>query len=201
MNSWFRPGGFLAHVFYCAGLIGIGIALEQRWGYMMPFRSHTVSAVAVMHPLRESGVSGVVTFHRERAGVRVVVTCSGLTPGAHGFHVHAHGDARCSDGMCTGDHFNPTGAKHGGPDSPERHVGDFGNLVADAAGVVRAEFIDTHIELEGPRSIIGRSLIIHADPDDLVSQPSGNAGARIACGVIGIAQNAEPATNAAAPQH
>ncbi len=89
--------------------------------------------------------------------------------------------------MCTGGHFNPTNSIHGSREGAKRHVGDFGNLEADETGVAHLDFVDKGIELNGPHSIIGRGLIIHADEDDLVSQPTGNSGARIGCGVIGRA--------------
>ncbi len=140
-------------------------------------------AEAVVHGIK-SNVKGTVTFTKVPGGVKIVADIDGLTPGKHGFHIHEHGDCSGEDGMAAGAHFNPTNHKHGGPDSEERHVGDFGNLEADAKGHAHYERVDRLIELEGDNSIIGRSIMIHADEDDLVSQPSGNSGARIGCGVI-----------------
>jgi Cu-Zn family superoxide dismutase len=112
-----------------------------------------------------------------------VADVDGLSPGKHGFHVHEFGD--CSgDGSATGSHFNPTNSKHGGPDSRERHVGDLGNLVADETGYAHYERVDKIISLEGENSILGRSIVIHADPDDYTTQPTGASGTKIACGVI-----------------
>jgi Cu-Zn family superoxide dismutase len=105
--------------------------------------------------------------------------------GKHGFHVHEFGDCSMADGVCAGGHFNPTGSPHGSPDAAKRHVGDFGNLTADESGKATYKRVDKLITFSGPNSIIGRSIIVHAAPDDF-SQPSGNAGARIGCGVIGI---------------
>lgn len=130
-------------------------------------------------------IKGIVRFVKEGGGVRVTAEVEGLSPGQHGFHVHEWGDINCTDGVCTGGHFNPTGAKHGAPEAPERHAGDLGNLDADAAGKAKYNRLDTVLKLNGPHSCIGRAIIIHAKPDDW-SQPTGNAGARIAYGVIGI---------------
>lgn len=129
-------------------------------------------------------IQGVVTFNRVEGGIQIIADVYGLTPGKHGFHVHEHGDCSGGDGMKAGGHFNPTNSRHGGPDSPERHVGDLGNLEADVSGHAHYERVDTLIALEGPHSIIGRSVIVHEGADDLVSQPTGNSGARIACGVV-----------------
>ena len=145
-------------------------------------------AVCMIHPLGDSGVHGTVTFTQQQDGVHIHAELTGLTPGEHGFHVHQFGDCTMTDGTCAGGHFNPTGAPHGGPDSPagKRHVGDLGNIVADASGKAVYDRVDKMIALNGPHSIIGRSIIVHAGRDDLKSQPSGDAGARVGCGVIGI---------------
>ena len=142
-----------------------------------------------------SGVVGTVTFTQPRDSDTVTVSAhiTGLKPGLHGFHVHALGDLT-KGCMSAGGHFNPAGAPHGGPaDGPTaRHVGDLGNVEADESGVVKAEFTDSLISLRGANSIIGRSVIIHADVDDLGkggfedSLTTGHAGARLACGVIGL---------------
>ena len=144
-------------------------------------------AVCVVHPLGDAKVGGNVTFTQVADGVAIMAELTGLTPGKHGFHVHEFGDCSMMDGTCAGGHFNPEGTPHGGPESQQRHVGDFGNLVADRSGKATYQRVDGKIALSGPHSIIGRSIIVHADPDDLTSQPTGNAGARIGCGVIGIA--------------
>jgi Cu-Zn family superoxide dismutase len=141
-------------------------------------------AVAELSPTRGSNVRGTVTFVEETQGVRVTANLTGLTPGDHGFHIHEVGDCSSQDGSSAGAHFNPDGASHGAPHSTQRHTGDMGNVTADAAGVVRHQYVDNRMTFEGASSILGRSVIVHADPDDYTSQPSGNAGARLACGVI-----------------
>lgn len=137
-------------------------------------------------PTKNNKVQGKVQFIAEEGGVRIIADIEGLTPGKHGFHVHEHGDCSAPDGSSAGGHFNPTNKKHGSPDSAERHVGDFGNLEANASGDAHYSRLDTVIQLNGPESIVGKSIVIHADPDDLTSQPAGNSGVRIACGQIEI---------------
>jgi Cu-Zn family superoxide dismutase len=144
-------------------------------------------AVAVLHPLGDSKVMGTVYFTVEEGSVHVTGEITGLTPGEHAFHVHEFGDCSDPKGMSSGAHFNPTHMPHGGPHSDKRHVGDLGNIKADDSGKVTLDIKDTDIQLHGPHSIVGRALIVHAKADDLTSQPSGNAGDRIACAVIGIA--------------
>ena len=153
-------------------------------------QSATVNkAVAVLEAKGDgSEVKGTVTFTTVSGGVRIVADVYNLTPGKHGFHVHDKGDCSAHDGSSAGGHFNPTNTKHGGPDSAERHVGDMGNLVADAQGHAHYDRVDDLMQLNGPDTIVGRSVIVHADPDDLTTQPTGNSGARIACGVIESAQ-------------
>jgi len=148
---------------------------------------HTLMAVCMIHPLGGSAVNGTVTFTQQPDGVHIHAELTGLTPGEHGFHVHQYGDCTSVDGKCAGGHFNPTGAPHGGPDSAQRHVGDLGNITADASGKAVYDRVDKMIALSGPNSIIGRGIIVHAGRDDLKSQPSGDAGARVGCGVIGLA--------------
>ncbi len=143
-------------------------------------------AVAELQPTEGHEARGTVTFTQVEEGIRVVVAMEGLGngPQKRGFHIHEHGDCSAPDATSAGGHFNPGGMPHGAPDNTERHAGDFGNLTVDANGVSRSEFIDTHISFSGPNSIIGRAVIVHAQEDDLATQPTGDAGARVACGVI-----------------
>lgn len=141
-------------------------------------------AFAVINPTSGNEVVGAITFTREAKGVRVIADVGGLTPGKHGFHIHEHGDCSSADGSSAGGHFNPNGMAHGGPDSENRHIGDLGNLEANEFGFAHYDRLDHIIALEGPYSIIGKSVIIHADEDDFTSQPTGNSGARVACGKI-----------------
>ncbi len=150
-------------------------------------------AVCVLHPLGDSKVMGKVTFTKMADGVHIEAELTGLTPGEHGFHIHEWGDCSSADGTSTGGHFNPTGAPHAGPTVMPRHEGDFGNVMADASGKATLHLMDKMVEFSGPNSVIGRGMIVHAGKDDLTTQPSGNAGGRVACGVIGIANPAPPA--------
>jgi Cu-Zn family superoxide dismutase len=146
-------------------------------------------AVAVLHSTMGNEVTGLVTFVSTSEGVRVTADVQGLTPGKHGFHIHEYGDCSAPDGSSAGGHFNPEGKPHGGPTESNRHVGDMGNITADTNGKAHFEWTDKLLSLRGAHSIIGRAVIVHAGEDDLKSQPTGDAGARVACGVIGIAES------------
>jgi Cu-Zn family superoxide dismutase len=145
-------------------------------------------AICVLTPTMDSKVSGIVTFTQKDGAIDITGEITGLTPGLHGFHVHEFGDLNSKDGSATGGHFNPENEKHGGPHGAERHVGDLGNIEADASGKATLKMTDKMIQLSGKHSIIGRGLIVHAKADDLKSQPTGDAGGRVAQGVIGAAK-------------
>lgn len=164
--------------------LGMLLGATLWFGCATENAGQTRSAIAVLSPTQGNNVRGSVTFTKVRGGVRVVADVVGLTPGAHGFHIHEKGDCSAPDASSAGGHFNPTGMNHGAPDMDMRHAGDLGNLVADISGRARLTHVDRHMTMEGPNSILGRGVIVHADPDDLKSQPSGNAGPRVACGVI-----------------
>ncbi len=178
----------LKHLTLFAILTAIGFLLGRMYYYYSPLynTSSIQKAVAVIHPTKGNKTSGTVTFVQKENGIEVNAQISGLTPGEHGFHIHEFGDCACDDAKCAGEHFNPTHQKHGAPTDTERHVGDLGNVTADANGKAHYTYIDHDIALHGSNNIIGRSVIVHADKDDFVSQPTGNAGARVGCGVIGI---------------
>jgi Cu-Zn family superoxide dismutase len=145
-------------------------------------------AIAVLHPTQGYVVSGTVIFTQTPNGVEVVADVSGLTPGEHGFHIHEYGDCSASDATSAGGHFNPHHMHHAGPEDAERHAGDLGNIIADAQGNARYKHVDAKLGFEGDDSILGHAVIIHVDQDDLKSQPTGDAGGRVACGVIGVAK-------------
>jgi Cu-Zn family superoxide dismutase len=119
-------------------------------------------------PTTGSSVSGWVTFEPMADHVHVKAQVTGLSPGRHGFHVHEIGDCSSGDGKSAGGHFNPAGMPHGGPDADRRNY----------------DRMDTGVQLTGEESILGRAVIVHAGEDDLTTQPTGAAGARLACGVI-----------------
>ena len=142
-------------------------------------------AMATLDSTSGSTAKGVV--HLTDAGdgnVEVAVDLTGVPPGVHGFHIHEKGDCG-NNAMNAGGHFNPTGMVHGAPDAQSHHAGDFGNVEADASGNVDETRMLHGITVSpGTTSVVGRAVILHADPDDLKTQPTGNAGARIACGVV-----------------
>ena len=142
------------------------------------------AAIATLSPTAGNNARGTVLFIRESGGVRVVADITGLTPGKHGFHIHEKGDCSAPDATSAGGHFNPAHTQHGGPATTPRHAGDFGNITANEAGVAHFDTVDANLKLEGESSIIGRAVICHGKADDLTSQPAGNAGPRVACGVI-----------------
>ena len=181
-NIWMTFGFCALGVALASGLSGCMCGPAPRSGSNRA--AGAKQAVAVLNPTQGNQARGTVTFTQVADGVRVVADVQGLSPGKHGFHIHEKGDCSAPDGSSAGGHFNPTGMPHGAPNSVQRHAGDFGNIVADESGRARADFIDTHISFGGPTSILGRGVIVHAQADDLVSQPSGDAGARVACGVI-----------------
>jgi Cu-Zn family superoxide dismutase len=143
-------------------------------------------ATAQLQPTKGSKAFGEATFEQAGDKVHVVIYVQGLKPGQeHGLHIHEVGDCSSGDGMSTKGHFNPHGKPHARHDSAERHAGDLPSLKAgkDGRGKVDA-MLDVITIRSGPASVVGRGLIVHADPDDFKTQPTGNAGARIACGVI-----------------
>lgn len=143
------------------------------------------SATATLAPISGSTAAGTVQFADLSDGrVQVKVNLTGVPAGVHGFHIHEKGD--CGDnGNAAGGHYNPMGEPHAAPDVVPHHAGDFGNVTANAAGEVRTTFTTGSITVgDGPGTAVGHAVILHANPDDLTTQPTGNAGARIACGVV-----------------
>jgi len=145
-------------------------------------------AVAVLNPLGASGVAGSVTFTKAEGGVRVSAKLTGLKEGPHGFHLHEFGDCSAADGTSAGGHFNPSAEPHAGPHDAARHTGDLGNIVAGKDGIATLDYVDPRAAFDGPASILGRGVIVHANADDFKTQPTGNAGGRVACGVVGAAK-------------
>jgi len=142
-------------------------------------------AMATLNPSEGQTAKGTVHFQDIGDGTtEVIVDLTGVPPGVHGFHVHEKGDCG-NNGVAAGPHFNPTNMVHGDPNAQSHHAGDFGNVTADANGEVHTR-METHSATvkEGATSVIGHAVVLHGNPDDLVSQPAGNAGPRIACGVV-----------------
>ncbi|MEN1958582.1 superoxide dismutase family protein [Luteimonas changyuni] len=143
--------------------------------------------MAILAATEGNSVTGEITFAAVDGGVAITGQVNGLPPNTeHGFHVHETGDCSAPDGTSAGGHFNPTDSAHGRVSAGEHHVGDTDNIRADDTGVAR---VDTRLDgatlADGaPTDVLGRAVIVHADPDDYATQPTGNAGARLACGVI-----------------
>ncbi|MEP7069800.1 MAG: superoxide dismutase family protein [Usitatibacter sp.] len=151
---------------------------------MMPSSARTM-ATASLSPTTGNTARGTVAFTQDGHEVRVRASVSGLKPNAeHGFHVHEKGDCSSGDGMSTGGHFNPAGKPHGSP-ATAHHAGDMPSLKADASGNASASFELKGVSIgTGAADLVGKGVIVHRDPDDYATQPTGNAGPRIACGVI-----------------
>jgi Cu-Zn family superoxide dismutase len=141
-------------------------------------------AFAKLAPTQGNTAEGSVSFTQEAKGVRITGEFSGLTPGVHGFHIHEKGDCSAPDATSAGGHFNPSKQPHGKPGSGPHHVGDLPSLEANANGKAKLDVVVEGVSLTGEHSIVGRALIVHAAPDDFTTQPTGNAGARVACAVI-----------------
>lgn len=171
-----RFGGVLL-VGVLVGVVTAPLASAQK--------PHALTATARVAGLGGAKISGEVKFSQAAGPVRVSGKLAGLPPGKHGFHVHVNGNCDSADGMSAGGHFNPRGAPHGDVTAAKRHLGDMGNIVANAAGEadIDIELTGVVLTVVGTNSLLNRSVIVHAAPDDF-SQPAGNAGARIGCGVI-----------------
>src|SRR5436190_11885233 len=166
----------------------IGLVLASFAGFIAlaqtPPAKSTASSkgISVLHPTAGNKVSGTVTFTPVADGVQVHAELAGLTPGKHGFHVHEFGDCSAADASSAGAHFNPTNQPHAAPDATARHVGDMGNIEAETSGAAKLDYLDHHMSLANDdRSVLGRSVVVHAKADDLKSQPAGDSAARVAC--------------------
>lgn len=145
-------------------------------------------AVCVIMPTKGNETHGLITLTAREGGVHLQGEVSGLEPGLHGFHIHEFGDVTAPDATSAGGHFNPEGHKHGGPDDKDRHAGDLGNIKAGNDGVAKVDIMAKGLKLH---FVVGRSLVVHAKADDLKTDPSGDSGARIGVGIIGIASDKE----------
>lgn len=144
-----------------------------------PTRAHAVLKFA-------SGMKakGMIHFTAENGEMTVETMVEGIKSGPHGFHIHEVGDCSKADFTSAGGHFHVHSNVHGSTTSKERHAGDLGNLMANSKGVANTIIKISDISFKGESNIIGKSVVIHKDKDDFKSQPAGNSGARIACGVI-----------------
>ena len=141
-------------------------------------------AAAAIEGRSGSTLSGTAEFMMHGDQMMVSVSVKGAPPGVHAVHIHEKGDCSAPDATSAGGHFNPGGHQHGAPDAKEHHAGDLGNMTVAADGTGSIMVHSGELSLEGPNSIIGRAIIVHEKSDDFVTQPTGNAGGRIGCGVI-----------------
>ena len=146
--------------------------------------AYAQTATATIAPTAGNTTKGTVTFTQKGDKMTVTAQLSGLAPGGHGFHVHEKGDCSAPDAMSAGGHFNPTGKQHGAPDAPDHHAGDMPMLQADASGNATLTADVAGLTFGGSADIVGKSVVVHKDADDYKTQPAGNSGARIGCGVI-----------------
>ena len=169
--------------------------LSQRWRrarfcHRGGAVGRAVAQIAEVDELDGSGVTGSVEFVDLGDAVEVRYNLSGLTPGEHGFHLHQTGacgpDSTGTPAGAAGGHFNPLSSEHGAPSAApaQRHAGDLGNILAEATGQALGVRIDSVLSFEGPTAILGKAVLVHGGTDDLTSQPSGDAGPRVGCGVI-----------------
>jgi superoxide dismutase, Cu-Zn family len=145
------------------------------------------SAQAELKPTQGNTASGWVRFEPRGSSLLVTAEVRGLKPNAEqGFHVHEKGDCSAPDATSAGGHFNPAGKSHAHYLQGASHAGDMPNLKADANGVAKFSFTSDSLSLATGASngVVGRAVVVHRDPDDYASQPAGNSGPRIACGVI-----------------
>ncbi|MYN29327.1 superoxide dismutase family protein [Duganella levis] len=165
-------------------LLAVGVALAATGAA----QAADSTADVVLKPTAGSTTAGSVRFTQQGDQLRIDADIAGLAPGVHGFHLHEKGDCSAPDGTSAGGHFNPGNHQHGGPQNTAHHGGDFGNITADASGKASLHLSvpTSQISLDSgaANSIVGRGLIVHADPDDFVTQPTGNSGKRLACGVV-----------------
>lgn len=155
---------------------------EEKEEKLTEVLSKVSQARADMHSTKMKSISGTVTFEAQDGSLVVKTDLKGLKPNAHlGFHIHQLGFCEGPDYKTAGDHYNPGHMKHGGPMGPEKHKGDMGNLLTDKAGNSNERIVLSDMKLD---ELIGKSVLIHEKADDFKTQPSGNSGARIACGLI-----------------
>ena len=173
-----------------AGCASTGTPAAEPASSTSSAKSTASRATVVLAPASGSLVSGTLTLMPMDDGVHMTGEVGGLKPGdTRGFHIHEKGDCSAADASTAGGHFNPAAQAHGRSGQGAHHAGDTDNIVADAKGVARIDAHVTGVTLGGGagNDIAGRAVIVHASADDYTTQPTGNAGARVACGVIKVA--------------
>jgi Cu-Zn family superoxide dismutase len=166
-----------------------GISLQRGHRHDSGPQVEAKRAVAVIVPTEGNQAKGTVQFEDRPEGLHIVADLRKLPPSSSlGFHIHEFGDVSAADAMSAGGHYNPGGHPHAGPHDGERHAGDLGNVQTDASGNARVELTVRDLSVAGKNAVLGRAVVVHAQADDLKSQPAGNAGARIGVGIIGVAK-------------
>ena len=172
----------LIAVFTCSALLAACSSMVQKEA-----AKEGPAATTALKPTEGNQVHGAVTFTQKGNKVVVRAEVAGLTPGLHGFHIHEKGDCSAPDATSAGGHLNPGNSSHGGPSGSPRHAGDLGNLKANEYGKATLNVeVDGLTVGEGPNGVVGKGAVVHAKADDLKSQPAGDSGARVACGVIAL---------------
>jgi Cu-Zn family superoxide dismutase len=145
-------------------------------------------AAAALEPRSGSQVAGTAEFADAGGGeLKVTIRVANATPGKHGVHLHETGDCAAPDAASAGKHFNPTNMSHGGPEGGPHHSGDLGNIDVGADGTGTLTLTTKDLTLaDGPNGVVGRAVIVHEKIDDLTSQPAGNSGPRVSCGVVKV---------------
>ena len=167
-----QTGRFLFLAF--SGVLITGIAAAE-----------TPSSRATIEPKSGSAMAGSAIATEKDGGVEIAIEVSRATPGVHAVHIHEKGDCSAPDAASAGGHFNPTNAEHGAPDAPAHHAGDFGNMTVAESGNGHLVIMTKMLTVAaGPNSVVGRSIVVHEKQDDMKSQPAGNSGSRVACGVF-----------------
>jgi len=175
--------------------LAAGLAITACGPPPPPAATAPEAALAVLRPTEGNEVRGTVRFDpADPAGLVVDARVSGLEPGVHAFHVHVSGDCTAPDGTSAGTHFNFVGSSHDPPEEIERITGDLGELDADTQGRARHRETIERAALFGPKSIAGRAVVVHARGNDPTQPPIGAAGARVACGVIGVIDEPDDAS-------
>jgi len=159
---------------------------KEEAGKALPAQTSPVGkATASIEARSGSSLSGTADFVMHGEKLMITVSLEGAPPGPHAVHIHENGDCSAPDASSAGGHFNPGGHKHGSPDAPEHHAGDLGNISIGEDGTGTLMFHTSELTVAGePGGVVGRAIIVHEKPDDFVTDPTGNAGGRIGCGVI-----------------
>lgn len=165
-------------------LAAAGLALAA-YGASADKSAAPAQARATIEARSGSTVTGWATFTEQAGGVNVVVHIEKATPGTHGLHIHEKGDCSDPEAKSAGGHFNPAGMEHASPADEKHHAGDLGNIEVQLNGTGDLTITSKMLTVQsGPNSVVGRSVIFHEKADDLKTQPTGNAGGRLGCGVI-----------------